>query len=322
MAEKTYVLLPHTEGSAEVYHRVNANQRARLYKRPVDHAYSKYTFVDRDGKQRTNRLKLGCPTLDQAVQIKEYNIPANDGFTTAERDILRFEYMVLVTDDELVQKHLEESPQFVDFWVKKDKNGKDDPKNGKACSTREQIKPLYKIHDRMKEINEDDRIFNIRVDCAVKIKKLTDVDEAKALLIRLNGAFFKAPDTIEECKGLLRDYLDDATEEMMEGLLKEDKDVTIDEKVTVLIGSAIALDILSFDKRMNQVTMQRDGKTVSVKEISSSYTAEERKRYFAEFLTSADGKLLYNDIAEAVLKAQKPQEEDGEKEEEEEDKIE
>lgn len=305
MAEKTYVLLPHTEGSAEVYHRVNQNQRARIYKRPVDHAYSKYTFTDREGKQRTNRLKLGCPTLDQAVQIKEYQIPANEGFTQAERDILKFDYMVLITDDELVQKHLEESPQFVDFWVKKDKDGNLDPKNGKACTTREQIRPLYKIYDKFVEINEDDRIFNIRVDCAVKIKKIKDVDEAKALLIRLNGSFFKAPDTLEECKGLLRDYLDDATEEMMEGLLKEDKDVTLDEKVTVLIGSAISLEILSFDKKPNNVSMKKGDKWVAVKEISDGYAPEERKRYFAEFLTASDGKLLYKDIEKAVEKAQK-----------------
>lgn len=305
MAEKTYVLLPHTEGSAEVYHRVNQNQRARIYKRPVDHAYSKYTFRDREGKQRTNRLKLGCPTLDQATQIKEYLIPANEQFTTQERELLRFEYGVLITDDELVQRHLEESPQFVDFWTKDAK--------GKACSTNEQIRPLYKIHDRMKEVNEDNRIFDIRVDCAVKIKKLKDVEEAKALLIRLNGSFFKAPETLEECKGLLRDYLDDATEEMMEGLLKEDKDVTVDEKVTVLIGSAIALDILSFDKRVNQVTMKRGDKLVNVKEISSSYSPEERKRYLAEFLTSSEGKLLYSDIAKAVEKAQKSKEEVEEK---------
>lgn len=318
MAEKTYVLLPHTEGSAEVYHRVNQNQRARIYKRPVDHAYSKYTFVDREGKQRTNRFKLGCPTLDQAVQIKEYQIPANEGFTQAERDLLRFDYGVLITDEELVQKHLEESPQFIDFWKKLDAKGKEDPKNGKACSTREQIRPLYKLHDKMAEINEDDRIFNIRVDCAVKIKKLKDVGEAQALLIRLNGSFFKAPETLEECKGLLRDYLDDATEEMMEGLLKEDKDVTVDEKVTVLIGSAIALDILSFDKKPNQVSMKRDNKWVSIKEISDSYAPEERKRYFAELLTSPDGKLLYNDIAKAVVKAQKAQAGGEEKEEEEE----
>lgn len=292
MSLKTYVLLPHTEARANVYLRVNKNERVRLTKRPVDHAYNQITFRDKEGNQRTIRLKLGCPEIDLHKQIKEYMIPANEKYTQAERDALRFENAMLMTEDELVQKYLETSPQYDKFWDK----GKDGKGKTGSCVSIKQ--PLYKLYDKAAEVNEDDRLFNKRVDCAVKIRELKTREDAAALLVRINGSSFRIPSELAECKQLLRDYLDDADEEMMDGLLKTDD--TIDEKVTVLIGKAIDKGVISFDKVANYVVKIRDNRTINLREISSSYSQPERERLFREFLISKEGRSMMNDLTKEV----------------------
>ena len=125
MSVKTYILLEHTNSSANVYVQVNKDQRVRLLKRPIDHAYGQITFTDRDGKNRTIRYKSQTDEIYQDKQIKELMIPANEKFTQSERDALCFRDGVLITDIPTTQNYLDTSPQHEDFWLpEKDPQGK------------------------------------------------------------------------------------------------------------------------------------------------------------------------------------------------------
>src|SRR5678816_978607 len=115
---KVYHLLPHTESSAQVYIQANANQKVRLSKRPIDHAYGQITFANREGSNKTIRLKLNTDEIYLQNQIKpEIGIPANEKYTQAERDALMFRDGVLITSNKTVQLFLETSPQFDEFWI-------------------------------------------------------------------------------------------------------------------------------------------------------------------------------------------------------------
>lgn len=299
MATKTYILLPHTESSANVYVQPNANQRIRLKNRPIDHAYGQVTFMDRGGKNRTIRLKLETDEIFQDVQIKDKMIPANAKFTQSERDALRFTDGRNIVENETVQKFLEASPQFEDFWLPE----KDPEKKGRVGNCPDIRKPLYKLLDQVSDLKASDNMFRKRLAAGNKINAIEDIRVGQELMIRLNGAFFKAPDDILKIRDELISFLDDADEVMLDNLLKED--INIDEKVTVLIGRAIGLGIISFDKVPDQVVRISGQKVTNLKQISSTYAPEERKKYFSEFLTSEDGKLLMQDIQKAVAAADK-----------------
>lgn len=146
-------------------------------------------------------------------------------------------------------------------------------------------------------------MFRKRVAAANKIMALKTVEEGQTLMYRLNGSFFKAPNDMLEIEAQLIRFLDEADEPMLDNLLKED--TNLDEKTTVLIGKAIGLGIISFDKVPDQVVKVKGQKVTPLKEISSEYTPEERKRYFSEFLTSNDGKLLLQDIEKEIAAAEK-----------------
>lgn len=299
MALKTYILLDHTKSTAQVYLQVNAQQRVRLENRPNDHAYGQITFTDRDGKNKTIRYCSETDEIYQDKQIKELMIPANRKYTQSERDALMFRDGVLFTEQPAVQKYLEASPQFEDFWLKeKDPEGK-----GRLGRCPDVRGPLYKLYDETVELQSEDEMFLKRLKAGNKIAAIKDVAEGQALMYRLNGSFFKAPDDIRKIRAQLVRFLDEADEPMLDTLLKED--VNLDEKTTVLIGKAIGLGIISFDKVPNQVVKVKGQKVTPLKEISSEYTPEERKRYFSEFLTSNDGKLLLQDIEKDIAAAEK-----------------
>lgn len=298
MAIKTYVLLAHTKPTAPIYQRVNKDQRVRLDKRPVDHAYLKQTF-SLDNKNRTARLKLNANTIWQDEQIKpEVGIPANEPFTQEERDAVKFAYEILMTRNEVVQNYLESIPQF-DGWIgwKKDAKG-----NLRGISTE---KPLYTLLDKevIAKVTNDE--FKKRLKAANKINDIEDLKEMQDLMIRLNGSFFTPPDNLVDCQNQLIEFVDDANEEMLDALLKEDKDVSVDEQATILIGRAINEGIISFEAIPNNVAKKKGDSWISVKEISSEHSLEERKRYFSEFLTSKDGELLLKDIKKEVSENKK-----------------
>src|SRR5688572_16149954 len=191
MATKTYVLLAHTKPTANVYIHPNNGQKVRIENRPIDHAYCKLTFQDSEGKNKTIRLKLGCDEIDQQKQIKEFLIPANEPFTQAERDAVRFQDGILRTDNETVQAFLEASPQFDGFWKPN--------KNGKVGVCPSINGPLYTLLDETVELEEDFEMYQLKLKAANKINSL-NLQQAQDMMIRLNGSYFKPPEKEKECK--------------------------------------------------------------------------------------------------------------------------
>lgn len=297
MAEsRMYVLLEHTHSTAQVYYQIDPQHRVRLNKRPIDHAFGQITFLDRDGKNKTIRLKLQTDEIELQKQIKDVGIPANEKYTQAERDAVMFRDGVLITDNPVVQKYLETSPQFEDNWIPE----KDPEKKNRVVRCSEIQKPLYKRLDETVNLKADDEEFMGRLAAANKIAKVQDVKTGQDLLYRLYGAFHKVPNELLKIRAELIAYLDEADEKMIALILKEDKDVNIDEHTEVLIGKAIGLKILSFDLVPDQVVMTVGGKQRNLKQIPSEYLPEERKIYFAQFLTSEDGKLVRTELEKEV----------------------
>lgn len=292
MALKTYVLLPHTKPTAPIYQRINKDQRIRLDKRPVDHAYLKQTFTTPDGKNRTARLKLNANTIWQDEQMKpDVGIPANEAPTQQERDAVKFVYEILSTNNETVQNFLESVPQFDKWpgWNTTDPNNKGYAQN---------IRPLYTLLNKEVEAKLTNEDTKRRAKAVLKIMDIEDLDEIQNLMIKVNGSFFTPPDNVIDCQNALVQYIDDADDAMLDKLMSDE--VSVDEKVTILIGKAIHEKVLSFEAIRNQVAKKKGKDWIPVKEISSSYNQEERKRYFAEFLTSSDGKLLLADLEKEV----------------------
>lgn len=281
MSLKTYVLKSHTNATAPIYQRVNNEQRVRIEKRPIDHAYLKLTFYSEETKKnRTARLKLSSDSIWQDEQIKD-GILANEPFTTAERNAVKFINGVLMTNNETVQKYLDTIPQCDGF-------------NGRCDSVKE---PLYEVYNKAIKITSDNDEFMKRLEAATKIgdiRKRKAVKEGQDLMIRMNGSFFKAPDDIEEIVSGLISFVDSADEIGLDKFL--DESMTQDEALIILAGKAVAADLISFDQSPNQVSLKKNGKWVNVKMISSSLEPSERQRVFVEFLASPDGKYLADDL--------------------------
>lgn len=285
MPVKTYVLRSHTHSNAPVYQRINKDQRVRFEKRPIDHAYLQLTFAEAPNdegatKNRTIRLKLSSNTIYQDEQIKE-GILANVPFTTAERNAVKFVQGVLMTKNTIVQTFLEASPQFGQF-------------KGYCDAVKE---PLYDLYDKTAEvkINNAEVLKRLKaINKAAEIYESKDVKKGQDLMIRLNGSFYKAPDDIEEIFAGLTSFIDDADELMLDKLL--DDSMTQDEQLVILVGKAVAAEIISFNEAPNQVSLKKNGNWVNVKMISDSLEPAERQRVFVEFLASPDGKYLADDL--------------------------
>lgn len=288
MATKTYVLLPHTNSAAPIYRRVNKDQRVRLEKRPYDHAFLQITYQESEDqvkegespKSRTIRLKHGSDTIFQDEQIKN-GLPANTPYTTQEKDSVMFRNGVLVTRLNIVQKFLDNHPQNKKFRG--------------YCDAIKQ--PLFEEYDKASTLKAGNEDFRKRAKVAAKIMALEESGDLKAgqdLMIRLNGSFFKVPDLMEEVIAGLIAFLDNAEEPELDKFLSDS--VSKDEEITILIGRAVNSGVLSFDEKLNQVSLKKNNAWVDVKLISSEHSPAERKRYFAEFLSSPDGQLLYEDL--------------------------
>ena len=301
MALKTYVLLDHLDSSANVYLQVNQNTRVKFQKRPVDHAYGEIVFTGRDGKQKNIRLKLNCDTIDRDEQVKVYQIPANEKHTTEEKDALRFKDGVLMTDMEIVQKYLEASPQFEDNWNPE----KDPEKKGRVVKCNSIQRPMYKLYDKMVEVKSSNEAFRMRLKAANAIDGLKTKEAATEMLLRVFGSFHKVPESLEEMQNQLIDFLDEAEEAGIDLILKSKKDETKDDSTSMLIGKAINLGIITFDKKPDEIGMIKADKYHSLRTVSSEYSPEQRLAYFVEFLNTEDGAPMLKDIKAAVEKEEK-----------------
>lgn len=278
---KTYVLLDALNSSAPIYQHIGDGKRVHLTKIQNWSPYLRITFHDKDGKTRTIRYKEGLDEIDQKVQIKEYETPANLPFTPREYSDLTFKLGTLTTNKENVQKYLENYPAFDKF-----EGFSDDHRT-----------PCFKLLDEVAESKKLNTEIRKRVKAASKVLNI-GLEEKQDLLLRMNGSFFVPPTTELDCENLLMEMVDEMDEKGLEEVLRDE--LTPDESVSILIGKLLNAKLLSFDKSPNQISKKVKGNWVDVKEISSDYTQEERKRYFLEFLTSDSGKMLLAELRQDI----------------------
>ena len=286
MATKTYILLPCMDADAPIFQQTADNKRVQVKKIPFHRPTLRQTFYDENGVSKTIRYKSnavnarGESVIDQRTQMDELKIEANDPFTTQERKDLMFRYGILVTNKKIVQDYAEAHPEFEGFIG--------------TCDDVSQ--PRYKLLDNASENRIKNSDIRKRVKAANKVVDLT-LEEAQAMLIRLNGSFFTTPMDLEECQNLLMDFVDDAEEGGLNAVLKDDDDATVDEKTTVLIGKLINAERLSFDAVEGKISKKdNDNKWITIRDMSAEYSMDERKRLFSDFLNTDDGKALKNDL--------------------------
>lgn len=203
MAVKTYELLEHTKPTLNMYVQVNKDQRVKLDTLPLWEPHLIYTFTDKDGKNKTIRLKLSTNTIDQAEQIKD-GILANAGFTQQEKNSVKFVNGRLSTSNETVQNFLEACPEYEGF---------EGVRTGEFRATFRQLV----LKDKIKAENTD---FKKRVQASNAIIAITDVKEAYALIQHLNGEGQVAePEDIESAQNNLVAFLDQTDDEGLNAII-------------------------------------------------------------------------------------------------------
>lgn len=304
MALKTYVLLDHTKSSAHIYRQVNPHQRQRLDKRQVDHAFLQIAFQDRTGKRKVIRLRLSQTDEIDMQEQKKLGIDANVKHTWNDKRAVEFKWSVLTTGNLTVQKFLETSPQFEDNWIP--------DAEGRTYVCEEIDQPLYKLLDETKDILGRSKEFKQRVQAANRISDLS-LREAQELIIKLFGSFAVPPKVsgekteevaLAECQNALVDYIDDLDAAGLTEFLTDRED-TVDEKVTVLIGKAIQAKILAFDDVPNEVTMYKGGAKIKIFMVPDEYGVEERLRQFADFLVTEKGKTYFDELSKLLATTEK-----------------
>ncbi len=272
---KTYVLTEAMDANGGWFQRVNKDQRAPITKIPVYHPYLRITFTDKNGKNKTLRYKANTDEIDQNEQIKQ-GIPANDRFTTGERNDLKFTNGVLISKKPTVHKYLEAYPGFEKF-------------EGICDEIRY---PEFRLVDKASDIKTSNAEFDKRVDAAVKIRDISLI-EAQELLTRLFGSFYRTSEDLGENKEALISFLDETDEAGLDEILK--KDFNVDEKTTILIGRLVNAGSLVFDETSGKILKKKGNKEIEVRNIVAD-SLEERKRMFSDYLNTDDGKDLKKDL--------------------------
>lgn len=304
MSLKTYVLLSSLDADAPVYQQTPEG-RVQIKKIPVWRPYLRVSFQNEKGVGKVHRYKANAVLteekdgkevdriiLDQREQIDKLKIEANEPFTRHEMRDLEFKSGICFTNKLVAQAYLEAYPGFEGF------KGTCDEVRG----------PEFKLLDEAAERVIKNSDTRKRIKAANKVADLK-LDEARAMIIRLNGSFVATPNTgddqadLDACQEMLWDFVDDMEEAGLDAVLMDEKDITIDDKTTILIGSLLNAGLLSFDATEGKISKKdKDGKWIVVREMSDEYTMEERKRLFSDFLNTDDGKALKTDL-EKDLKA-------------------
>ncbi len=307
MAIKTYVLLDTMDANAPVFQKLPNGERVQVKKIPLHAPTLRQEFYDKDGNAKVIRYKSHSKFIDQDKQIKEENIPANSKFTREEMDSRKFRFGILVTGKVRLQEFIESHPEFEGF-------------DGTCDTIRT---PKYKLLDKVGESKIKNDGTRLMVKAVNKVLALS-LEEAQAMLIRLNGSFFETPNVNQyegsdeekreaatnECQNMLINFINDSeSEKALNAVLKEDSESTVDEKTTVLIGSLINAKLLSFNEIEGAISKFSNGKWVTVREISTEYPTEERQRLFNNFLNSNEGKPLKQDLEKDLKNYNKQQKE-------------
>lgn len=292
METKTYVMLDSMDASAPIYQTMQGGKRSLIRKRPFYRPLLQVTFTGEDGKNKTIRYKKNSNSIFQDEQIKE-GILANDRFTSSERNDPYFRHGTLTTNLPQLQTFLENHPENEGF--------------SGICDG---VTKAFKLMDKAVEAKVTNSDLKRRAKAAVKIFDL-DLPSAQEMLIRLNGSYFKTPSpddytgTAEEkvasataeCQNMLISFLDDSEEEGVDAILKENEELNVDEKTTVLIGKLLNADLLSFSATEGKISKKdKSGKWIEVRDMSNDYSMDEKKRLFSDFLNSDAGKNLKEDL--------------------------
>ena len=280
MAFKTYVLTDRLNVSVPIYQRVNGDQRIPIVKRNGYAPFLQITCQDKDGVSHTLRYKETSDTIFLDEQIEKKKIPANAKYTSSERNDRQFKNGTLTVSKANLQRYLEAYPGF----------------EGSPYTTDEITAPEYMLYDKTNLSRIQNAEIRKRVKAASKVLDL-NLEEAQALLIKINGSFFETPEDLEECQNMLTDFVDATDDKGLDAILQDTEKETVDEKTTVLIGKLMNAGLLSFDAVSGEISKKdKNGNWIKVREMSAEYSLPERKRLFSDFLNSNDGKLLKDDL--------------------------
>lgn len=286
MPIKTYVLLDSMDSHAPIYQTTADGKRMQIKKIPYWRPYLRVTFQTEDGKSKTIRYKSsatdaeGNSVLDQREQIDKLKIDANEPFTKTERRDLEFRNGILVTNKLISQDYLGIYPGIEGF----------------AGFCDDVSQPVYKLLDDVLDAKIKNTDMRKRITAANKVIHM-GLEEAQAMLIRLNGSFFETPKNVDDCQNILMEFIDDAEDAGLNAVLQKDSEINIDDKTTILIGKLLNQGTLSFDAIEGKISKKdKDDKWVTIRDMSAEYSVEERKRLFSDFLNSPAGKLLKDDL--------------------------
>lgn len=279
---KIYHLLESTKSSIESYTRVDKHTRVRDVDKPNDRPFLRATFQDEEGNNRTIRFKMNCNSIWQDEQIEKLKIPANEPFSQTERRMSQFRRGVLATSNNALIAFLDAHPQNENFK-----------------GTAEGYPKLFKEYNPEIEKAKNITAFRTRLEAAKKISEL-ELDEAQSMLIRMRGSFAPVPPSLDDCLTELIEILDTGTDETVDAILADGN--TLEDEINILIGKALSNEIISFDEpgMENFVVMKKNGTVIPLKEIHASLGQSERKRFFADYMASTEGKLLLEDLRKSV----------------------
>ena len=283
---KTYVLVSSMDNTVPIFQRVSKDQRVPIVKRAGFAPFLQLVIQDKDGISRHVRYKEGCPTFDFDEQVDKYKIPPNAKYTNAEYKDRHFIDGTLTTKKTTLQNWLEMYPGF---------EGSE--------NTADDISTQYMLYDKSVDNKIQNEATKKRVRAMNRVLDL-DLNGAQAMIIRLNGSFFIPPNDLDECQNMLVDFVDAAEDGGLDAVLKVDTELNVDEKTTILIGSLLSAELLSFDKVKGKISKKdKGGKWIEIREMSSEYPLEERKRLFSDFLNTDDGKALKVDLEKDLSKS-------------------
>lgn len=286
MELRTYVLEEHMQPTAPIYVHVAKGKRMRIDKIPLWEPYLQYTFTDKEGKNKTTRLKLNSDSIYQDEQIKS-GILANERFTTAERNSRKFRNGVLLTGIPIVQKFLEEGcPHFSGFEG--------------ICQ--EVSTKTFRRYDKSVEVKSTNKAFKDNLAAANKIAGL-DLKGAQDLLLKIFGFHYTVPDDLDEAQNALVEYMNGSDEAVQE-IISET--VTVDQEIKILLGKLMNAKKISFDAIEGQVAKKKNEEWIPLKSIGLDYSVAEKERIFSEFLSTPSGLTILADLKNEVDKVAEP----------------
>lgn len=283
---KTYVLLDALDNNAPIYQQVSGGKRVQIKKRPVYPLYNQITFQDENSENKTIRYMNRANSIYQDQQIKS-GLLANERYAPNDRTDTTFRNGILVTNKKLLIEYMDTYPGNINF-------------KGNCDAIHS---PIYRELDVVGDTRNDLAEMRKRSKAVNKIFDMeNDGDALDSMLIRMNGGiFFKTPDSNEEKVAFAMNFIDDSEEEGLDLVLKEDKDLTIDETTSVLVGKLLQAGIVTIDVVEGTVSkLGKDNKAIELRKMGNGVPFETLQAMFIEHLNTEDGKTMRSDLEKAL----------------------